>query len=358
MKRKEINTKTNNYFFRDEMQQANLRVIENEEGLPSTLVFSNGRQVLRVIGDGFMASLVNIKSVAVTGETDKQVIVLTFGTEESAVKALDVLQGPVHEMEAAWPLEGQVLVGSSRSTSADPDVDDLAAQFEGTTLAETSSGAAVRPKLRRMVDLSTNVCDSATVTSLISNWGNSFAAVPHKKYPADKHVALVAIYGPNKNELEHDKITKIAAITTRYFAAPDCAEGDNYEFEFEVKNPDLQGCGMCSLTGRIDCVLVDVKTNRFVVLETKTKAKAEHSQTVWVEAVIQARLYAFALKRQLELDYVPDAYVLSTVLYGDHAEKPTPNSKEVIVPGGPYPVSLWKVLGTEKMKSFQEAFPQ
>ena len=230
-----------------------------------------------------------------------------------------------------------------------PEMEELTVLLEGSTLAETFMPATGVPKLKRTVKSGKKTADSATVTvtTLVTEWAEDPATKEHRLRPASSGIVeRVAFQEPTAGKLEHDKILSVITMMTQMFMSPDCNEGINLEYPFEVTGMGLRGQHKKKpLVGCIDCVLVDKKTGRFVVIEVKTKNEEKHARVVWMEAVVQARLYAFALKKHLKLDYVPDAYILSTVLYGDTLTKGrvvpgglTPKGK--VVPGGLYPVGL------------------
>lgn len=343
------------------MQQPTLKVIESEEGLPPTLVFSNERNILRT-REHKVRVYFNNSSIIVRSHTAESSIELKFSTNEFAKRAFDALQLPVSEMEAAWPVDVEKpvqIAGSSTGTMADPTMDALTAQLGGTTLADVFVPASGVPKLECVTGLEKSTEDSVAITTLVAEWAENPNTKEHRYRPAGQSVVTrTAFHEPSTGDLEHDKILSAIEIMIQMFVAPDCEAGVNLEFEFRVNSAGLRGKHKGkALTGRIDCVLVDKKTGRFVVIEVKTKENEKHARVVWMEAVIQARLYAFALKKQLELDYVPDAYILSTVMYGDTLLKTPAYPKGSVVPGGLYPVGLWKVSNTEDLKSAHGAFP-
>lgn len=323
-----------------------LKVVKNPKGV-STLVFSDESCIFRVKEDNF--NVIIRKSDLIVRENRAKIeFRLAFGTVKSAKAAFSALKLPVDQMEEAWP--SKVIAASSGGSSAkDTEVENIATMLDALSVADENKDTV--PILAVHHDLLRNpITSSFAVTDFVKAWAETRKRANLKMTAPEDVVSQIEFFDFGANGLEHDKITKTIEIMTRRFKSPCCKSGSNYEYEIVKEKPGWVFNGGNPLTGRIDCVLVDRITNRFVVLEVKTKQNHNHVPHLWVESVVQARLCALMLKDQLKLDYVPDAYVFSTVLFGDAL-----NRHGKIISGGRYVLALWKILKMENMVTYEDA---
>ena len=311
-----------------------------------TLVFCNGTEILRTTPSNLVAFR-DGETVAVGTRNGSSSVRFAFKTEEESKQAFLALAGPVGEIADKWPAyetaPAEVEAGSSAGTSADP-VDELAGAL-GSTLSlrvlAPSDPAAHRGR-------------TVSVSRVIRAWlEEDPTGAREKTTTTDAHVELVSFNTHNARS-EHDKILLAHAQLAHYFESPVSAAGrekggsagtpPGYEFAV-VTGHGLAKFKHPMLSGRIDLVARDRQTGRYVVVDLKTAGGSGYVCQNWlrVENIVQLRLYALMLRDHLKLGYVPDAYILKTTKCGDDT-------------GGPHPIGLWRVTGTETMRTYQDAF--
>jgi len=327
-------------------EENNVSVRAEAPDAEHTLVFCNGTEILRTTA-GSLVAFRDGKTVAVGTRNGPSSIRFAFKTEEESKRAFLALAGPAHEIADKWPAyetaTAEVEAGSSAGTSADP-VDELAGALDSTLslrVLAPSDPAAHRGR-------------TVSVSRVIRAWlEEDPTGAREKTTTTDAHVELVSFNTHNARS-EHDKILLTHAQLAHYFRSPVSAAGrekggstgtpPGYEFAVVTKH-DLERSENLLLSGRIDLVMRDRRTGRYVVVDAKTAGNSGYVCQNWlrVENIVQLRLYALMLRDHLKLDYVPDAYILKTTKYGDDK-------------GGPHPIGLWRVSGTETMRTYQDAF--
>lgn len=135
--------------------------------------------------------------------------------------------------------------------------------------------------------------------------------------------------------------TVVNALPTTY-----AATGVSVSQEFKVfATLDLNNSRV-SLSGRIDYLGVDPKTNRLVVIEYKsaTSQKFVNMGYLVVPDIAQARIYALMVRKMFNLSYTPDCYLLKFSV-----------EMEVVDNKKSRTIGLWKLKNTENITTLANA---